>query len=126
MNHAACDEDQRCVDVTATASYTSNTGVLSLSFVVSGQESAHVCIFTDRNIRWMSRMVWMKQLRSVLENKMLSKVHRYNKHMAVWQARTMIRGWQKGEDQKTWVRGEWEFVGVEQVRMAMMGLGGCI
>lgn len=88
-----------------------------------GPDADYPAIFCDPNIRWKCRGDWSKKLRLSFEDKFLCRVHRHNKHLAVWHAREMIKSWEKGEDNKDWAKGDWGFTGVEKVRAVLMGFG---
>lgn len=53
------------------------------------------CPLGRTDIRW-TKPDWRDTLRQTLEGKLVSKVHRYNKHLAIWHARRLIQDWSKG------------------------------
>lgn len=47
------------------------------------------------NIRWLSTDDWVATVRDELQRKVVNRLHKHNKHLAIWQARRMIQRWAK-------------------------------
>lgn len=84
-----------------------------------------MCLLTRSGILLDKISEWLPKLRKFLEKEAVGSAHRFNKHLAVWQARIMIREWANLEDGKKGVTldGQWGFVQAEQVKMALAGMG---
>jgi hypothetical protein len=51
----------------------------------------------ERNdIRWITATDWATTLREDLHKRVVTRLHKHNKHLAIWQARKMIQHWAKG------------------------------
>lgn len=59
----------------------------------------------------------------MLAGKILSKLHRYNKQLAVWQARRLIQDWSKGSVCLGPEVGQMGFLGEEAVSLVLVALG---
>ena len=123
----ACDGSEDCkVGITATATYTATPPLLKIELSKRDSSDANpnpICPFTSTDINWTPSHELGKELRAVLQRKIVAKVHKYNKHIAVWQARKMIFSWAKGDDHKEGCDGRWGFVDGDQAKVALMGLG---
>lgn len=52
---------------------------------------------TDRDdIRWITATDWTDGMRSDLQKKIIARLHKYNKHQAIWQARRFVQGLARG------------------------------
>lgn len=52
---------------------------------------------TDReDIRWITATDWTAGVRDDLQRTIIARLHKYNKHQAIWQARRFIQGWARG------------------------------
>lgn len=47
------------------------------------------------DVRW-EEGDWMADLRRSMKRTCINKVHRYNKHLAIWYMRCLVSGWAKG------------------------------
>ncbi|KAG6030301.1 hypothetical protein E4U41_000133 [Claviceps citrina] len=110
-----------CTDITASLSYSCNPPTLKLDFTTPDpltQQPQPFCpLARPELIRWRpdSPVPWRDSLRKTLAGKMVSKLHRHNKHLAVWHARKLIRGWSRGSVCLGPGVGEMGFVGREAV-----------
>lgn len=51
----------------------------------------------ERNdIRWITATDWAATLREDVHKRVVSRLHKHNKHLAIWQARKMIQRWARG------------------------------
>jgi ribosome modulation factor len=80
------------------------------------------CPLGRNDIRW-AEPDWKDGLRQALTDKMVSKVHRYNKHLALWHARRLILAWSKGSMSLGTGATSFGFVGREAIGLALAGLG---
>jgi hypothetical protein len=69
------------------------------------------------------RTSWLAVLQEHLRRKVLSKLHKHNKYVAVWQTRRLVRAWARGSVSMGIVPGEMGFLGEEAVVVALSGLG---
>ena len=74
------------------------------------------------DIRWVTED-WMSGLRGSLKSKVVSKLHRHNKFLAVWQARKLIQGWAKGSVSMGPGTDKIGFLNGGGARIALLGLG---
>jgi hypothetical protein len=52
---------------------------------------------TERDdIRWITVTDWTGGVRDDLQKKIVARLHKYNKHQAIWQARRFVQGWTRG------------------------------
>lgn len=52
---------------------------------------------TERDdIRWITATDWTGGVRDDLQKKIVARLHKYNKHQAIWQARRFVQGWARG------------------------------
>ncbi|KAL7945041.1 hypothetical protein V8C42DRAFT_324396 [Trichoderma barbatum] len=96
---ADCNAGSLCaVAVSAVATYCNNPPMFKLEFSsideLSRQPEAF-CPISRRYIRWADDD-WVKELRQSLRTKVIAKIHKYNKHLAIWQARKLVVEWAKG------------------------------
>ncbi|KAF4426567.1 hypothetical protein F53441_14124 [Fusarium austroafricanum] len=98
-----------CVDISAChtpvfgiATYRSRPAQLSISF--STEEPQHsskqelqdlFCPMERADVRWEEQN-WMAHLRQSMKRACMVKVHKYNKHLAIWYVRCLVVGWAKG------------------------------
>ncbi|KHN97485.1 uncharacterized protein MAM_04500 [Metarhizium album ARSEF 1941] len=112
-----------CV-VSALASYSCNPAMLKMEYTVvdpfSGQSEAF-CPLWRNDIHW-AQTGWKDTLRQAMEGKLVSKIHRYNKHLAVWQARKLIQSWSKGGISSGPDPDRLGFIGREAAKTVLMGL----
>ncbi|CAM1503645.1 Fc.00g012360.m01.CDS01 [Cosmosporella sp. VM-42] len=101
-----CKESRTCRGlVYAHATYRSKPAKLELGFVMihadnpflpSNDEDPQFCCPLGRDdIRWLDDNR-SGLLRYYLTKACIAKVHKHNKHLAVWQTRKLIQGWTKG------------------------------
>ncbi|RGP74117.1 hypothetical protein FSPOR_1812 [Fusarium sporotrichioides] len=101
---SACTESPNCqTPVFGIATYKSHPAQLSISF--STQEPPHLpreppqglfCPIQRDDVRFQEESDWMTELRRSMKSSCARKVHRYNKRLAIWHVRVLIRGWAKG------------------------------
>ncbi|EHK40205.1 hypothetical protein TRIATDRAFT_27001, partial [Trichoderma atroviride IMI 206040] len=94
-----CDAGTLCTaPVSAVATYCNNPPMFKLEFSaideLSGQPEA-ICPMARGDIMWVNTD-WVQELRKSLQTKIIAKVHKHNKHLAIWQARKLIVEWAKG------------------------------
>ncbi|KAG8409300.1 hypothetical protein J3459_017607 [Metarhizium acridum] len=111
--------------VSAVVSYSCNPAMLKVEYTVvdpfSGQPEAF-CPLWRKDIRW-AEAGWKDTLRQTIEGKLVSKIHRYNKHLAVWHARKLIQDWSKGSISPGPNASTLGFIGRDAVAWVVMGLG---
>ncbi|KAL7939378.1 hypothetical protein V8C35DRAFT_275212 [Trichoderma chlorosporum] len=116
------------VNVSAVATYCNNPPMFKLEFStideLSGQPEAF-CPISRKDVRWVEDD-WVQELRQSLRTRVIAKIHKHNKHLAIWQARKLIVEWAKGslslgEDIKNM-----GFLERETADVAIVGLGGAI
>ncbi|KID83093.1 hypothetical protein MGU_09628 [Metarhizium guizhouense ARSEF 977] len=112
--------------VSAVVSYSCNPAMLKMEYTAvdpfSGQPEAF-CPLWRKDIRW-AEAGWKDALRQTIEGKLVSKIHRYNKHLAVWHARRLIQDWSKGSISLGPHTSTLGFIGREAVAWVVMGVGG--
>ena len=75
----------------------------------TGQPEAF-CPLGRSDIRWVGTG-WRATLLQTLEAKVVARLHKYNKHLAVWQARRLIQAWSKGSVDSGADASEMDFLG---------------
>lgn len=78
------------------------------------------CPLGRADIRWVESD-WREELRGSLESRLVSKVHRHNKHLAVWHARKLVRDWSKGSVELTTETANLGYVGRYEVSLVLAG-----
>ncbi|EXU97520.1 hypothetical protein X797_009429 [Metarhizium robertsii] len=126
-NVSSCRASDTCnAVVSAVVSYSCNPAMLKMEYTAvdpfSGQPEAF-CPLWRKDIRW-AEAGWKDALRQTIEGKLVSKIHRYNKHLAVWHARRLIQDWSKGSISLGPHTSTLGFVGREAVAWVVMGVGG--
>ncbi|KAM0245927.1 hypothetical protein ACHAP5_005077 [Fusarium lateritium] len=99
----SCTDSPGCQSpVYGIATYRSRPAQLTISFSTeepprnSSQAAQDLfCPMERADIRW-EEDDWMAELRRGLKRSCTIKVHRYNKHLAIWYVRSLIQGWAKG------------------------------
>ncbi|KAF5020022.1 hypothetical protein F66182_7958 [Fusarium sp. NRRL 66182] len=100
---ASCVDSPACdTPVYGVASYRSRPAQLEISFstteprrsVALAQEDL-LCPMERPDVRWED-VDWMTELRMGLRRSCTVKIHRFNKHLAIWYARSLIKGWAEG------------------------------
>ncbi|KAH6609145.1 hypothetical protein Trco_002491 [Trichoderma cornu-damae] len=124
-----CDVGSLCaVTVSAVATYCNNPPMFKLEFStvddLSGQPEAF-CPISRRDIRWLDKD-WMQELRDSLQAKVIAKIHKHNKHLAIWQARKLIVEWAKGSLSMGEDVSKMGFLERRTADVATIGLGGHI
>ncbi|KAF5006933.1 hypothetical protein FDECE_6709 [Fusarium decemcellulare] len=128
----SCAESTSCDTlVFALATYRSKVPQLEVGFCVnepphpsSNEEEQLLCPMERADVRWDGGD-WMGLLKAEMRRSCTTKIHRYNKHLAVWYARRLIREWamgsvSMGEDKQVLAFVERESV---DATFAMMGSG---
>ncbi|KAI6758781.1 hypothetical protein HG530_011021 [Fusarium avenaceum] len=100
---ASCTDSPGCQSpVYGIATYRSRPAQLAISFSTEEppRNSSHTaqdlfCPMERADIRW-EEDDWMTELRRGLKRSCTIRVHRYNKHLAIWHARSLIHGWARG------------------------------
>ena len=122
-----CNTSNDCnAIIIARATYTIDPPSIKLEFAkhdISDNVFTAVSPIGQQNTRWRPYNEWLADLRDDLEKKAIVQVHKYNKHLAIWKARVMVRAWAKNEDVKGGCSGDWGFVTIKDVRMALMIMG---
>lgn len=115
-------------NVSAVATYCNNPPMFKLEFStideLSGQPEAF-CPISRKDIRWVEDD-WVRELRQSLRTKVIAKIHKHNKHLAIWQARRLIVEWSKGSLSLGEDVSKMGFLVRETADVATVGLGGTI
>lgn len=82
---------------------------------------ANFCPLMRTDIRWVESD-WGAELRQCLQNRIAGKVKKYNKYVAIWQARKLIRNWARGGVSMGDGTEREGFLGTDAVKLALMGL----
>jgi hypothetical protein len=122
-----CDAGTVCTaPVSAVATYCNNPPMFKLEFStvdeLSGQPEA-ICPMTRGDIMWVDSD-WVQELRKALQAKIIAKVHKHNKHLAIWQARKLIVEWAKGSLSMGQDVSKMDFMKRETADIALIGMGG--
>lgn len=88
---------------------------------LSGQPLA-ICPISKGDIRWVDDD-WVQELRKGLQTKIIAKVHKHNKHLAIWQARKLIVEWAKGSLSTGQDVDKMGFLKRETADVVLIGLG---
>lgn len=75
-------------------------------------------------MRWDAGVDWLGLLKAEMKRQCVGKMHKYNKHVAVWQARKLIRGWALGSIELGEDGVVLAFVKREAVEAVFMAMGG--
>ncbi|GAB0137995.1 hypothetical protein EsDP_00006244 [Epichloe bromicola] len=123
---STCRASNTCkADISASASYSCNPAMLKMEFTMldpfTGLPEAF-CPLGRADIRWAGAD-WRESLRRSLAAKLLSRMHRYNKHLAVWQARRLIRAWSKGSVCLGPGVADMGFMGENAISLILLALG---
>ncbi|KAG5993868.1 hypothetical protein E4U43_003378 [Claviceps pusilla] len=121
---STCHASTSCsAEITASVSYSCNPAMLRMEFTMldpfTGQSEAF-CPLGRTDIRWVD--AWRESLRKALTAKLVAKLHRYNKHLAVWHARKLIQGWSRGSVCLGPDVGEMGFMGEEAASSILVAL----
>lgn len=124
-----CDAGSLCAAaVSAVATYCNNPPMFKLEFStideLSGQPEAF-CPISRKDIRWLDND-WVQELRTSLQAKVIAKIHKHNKHLAIWQARKLIVEWAKGSLSMGEDASKMGFLERGTADVAIVGLGGSI
>ncbi|KAF5722964.1 hypothetical protein FMUND_2321 [Fusarium mundagurra] len=100
---SSCAESSSCrTPVYGIATYRSRPAQLSISFSTTEPEQGSsqdaqdfFCPMERTDVRW-EEGDWMADLRRSMKRTCINKVHRYNKHLAIWYVRCLVGGWAKG------------------------------
>ncbi|KAG6012455.1 hypothetical protein E4U54_007526 [Claviceps lovelessii] len=122
---STCHASTTCsAEITASVSYSCNPPVLKMEFTMldpfTGQPEAF-CPLGRTDIRWVD-VPWRESLRKTLTGKLVAKLHRHNKHLAVWHARRLIQGWSRGSVYLGPDVGEMGFMGEEAASLILVAL----
>ena len=120
-----CIASETCkLEVTATATYTTHPPQVKIEFTtldpLTQRREAISPLFHD-SVNWVSSD-WGQNLRAALEATMKTRLHRYNKFLAVWHGRRCVQRWANGEigsmdDVKA------TYLGSSHIQKALQGLG---
>ncbi|KAL6876828.1 hypothetical protein J3F83DRAFT_422538 [Trichoderma novae-zelandiae] len=126
-NAGDCDSSSFCAaTVSAVATYCSNPPMFKLEFSLvdelSGQPESF-CPISRRDVRWADGD-WMQELRRNLQAKVVAKIHKHNKHLAIWQARKLVGEWAKGSLSMGEETRNMGFLERAEADVAVLGLGG--
>ncbi|VUC24402.1 unnamed protein product [Clonostachys rosea] len=121
-----CATSNECkAEFSAIASYSTETPSLKIEFVLSkqveGEDPVVLSPLMRRDMRWLETE-WPQDLRTELKRKIMGRLHKHNKHVALWKARKLVQGWIKGDPTDISVGGS-EFLGPQEADAAMMGFG---
>ncbi|CAH0055380.1 unnamed protein product [Clonostachys solani] len=121
-----CATSNECkAEFSAIATYSTETPSLKIEFVISkqveGEDPVVLSPLMRRDMRWLETE-WPQELRTELKRKLMGRLHKYNKHVALWKARKLVQGWIKGDPTDVSVGGS-EFLGPQEADAAMMGFG---
>ncbi|RSL59686.1 hypothetical protein CEP54_007152 [Fusarium duplospermum] len=132
-NHStskSCADSPSCITpVFLVATYRSKPAQLEAGFCIdepprnpNDQVEDLFCPMERTDIRWEVGD-WLGILKSEMSRACTAKIHKYNKHLAVWYARSLVRGWAMGSVSMGEDREVLGFVGRESVDavFAMMG-----
>lgn len=122
-----CESGSLCaVAVSAVATYCNNPPMFKLEFSsideLSGQPEAF-CPISRRDIKWEDKD-WVQELRKCLQARVIAKIHKHNKHLAIWQARKLIVEWAKGSLSMGEDVSKMGFLERRTADIAIIGLGG--
>ncbi|CAI6082836.1 unnamed protein product [Clonostachys chloroleuca] len=121
-----CATSNECkAEFSAIATYSTENPGLKVEFVISkqveGEDPVVLSPLMRRDMRWLETE-WPEELRIELKRKLMGRLHKYNKHVALWKARKLVQGWIKGDSTDVGVGGS-EFLGPHEADAAMMGFG---
>ncbi|KAH6886414.1 hypothetical protein B0T10DRAFT_563610 [Thelonectria olida] len=95
----SCAETPACrVTVFVIATYRSKPAQLEIGFCLnepSTDECEFFCPMERGDVRW-DGVDWLGLLKTEIKRACIAKIHKYNKHVAVWQARKLAQGWARG------------------------------
>ncbi|KAI5460326.1 hypothetical protein BGZ63DRAFT_404800 [Mariannaea sp. PMI_226] len=95
----ACADALSCkVDVYVIATYRSKPANLEIGFCLNEPSSdgcEFFCPMERDDVRW-DGVDWLALLKDEIKRACVAKIHKYNKHMAVWHARKLVQGWANG------------------------------
>ncbi|UKZ49108.1 hypothetical protein TrVGV298_003347 [Trichoderma virens] len=124
-----CASGSLCaVNVSAVATYCNNPPMFKLEFSTIDELSRQpeaFCPISRKDIRWVEDD-WVQELRQSLRTKVIAKIHKHNKHLAIWQARKLIVEWAKGSLSLGEDVSKMGFLERETADVAIVGLGGTI
>ncbi|PNY24075.1 Uncharacterized protein TCAP_05986 [Tolypocladium capitatum] len=112
------------VEVSAAASYSCSPAMLKLEFSMADPFtgwSETFCPLGRRDIRWAATD-WEKNLRQTLLSKMVSQLHKFNKYLAIWQARKLVAAWGRGSVSMGSEAADMGFLGRDAAKVAIMAL----
>jgi hypothetical protein len=92
---------------------------------LSGQPEP-ICPISRRDVRWAADGDWVAELRKGLQAKVVAKIHKHNKHLAIWQARKLIGEWAKGSLSMGEEAKKMGFLERAEADVAVLGLGGVL
>lgn len=122
-----CIASDACTaNVSAAASYSNNPPMFKLEFSVIDpftRQPEPFCPIARRDIQWVTTD-WVAELRKSLQAKTVAKIHKYNKHLAIWQVRKLILEWAKGSLSLGEEVQGMGFLSREATHVAVIGLGG--
>lgn len=80
------------------------------------------CPIGRGDIRWAATG-WERNLKRTLLSKIVSQLHKFNKYLAIWQARKLVAAWGKGSVSMGDEPGDMGFLGRDMASVAMLGFG---
>lgn len=86
------------------------------------EEPQFISALQRQDIRWMN-LNFMGLLRKWLTDACVAKVHKYNKHLALWHTRKLVRGWSKGSLSMGGDEVLFDYVRTETVNAAFTTMG---
>ncbi|KAM0551359.1 hypothetical protein ACHAPJ_008467 [Fusarium lateritium] len=127
---ASCADSLTCdTPVYGIATYRSRPAQLEIGFSAdepcrnkNEQQQDLFCPMERPDVRW-DESDWMAELRRGLKRSCTAKIHKYNKHLAIWYVRCLVSGWAEGSISRGTDGEVLAFVGGEAVdaAFAMMG-----
>ncbi|KAJ4246262.1 hypothetical protein NW762_013612 [Fusarium torreyae] len=127
---ASCADSLTCeTPVYGVATYRSRPAQLGMGFSTdepsrnkNEQQQDLFCPMERPDVRW-DEGDWLAELRHGLKRSCTGKIHKYNKHLAIWYVRCLVSGWAEGSISMGTDGEVLAFVGEEAVdaAFAMMG-----
>ncbi|KAK5993089.1 hypothetical protein PT974_06517 [Cladobotryum mycophilum] len=121
-----CISSDLCTtDVTAVATYSNNPPMFKMEFTIMdpfNNQPETFCPIARGDIHWVTTD-WVQELRKALQAKIVAKIHKFNKHLAIWQARKLILEWAKGGLGMGEDVNDMGFLGRGTANVAIIGLG---
>ncbi|KAF4981969.1 hypothetical protein FZEAL_2315 [Fusarium zealandicum] len=125
----SCEVPACSTPVYVIATYRSRPAQLETGFCIdvppgndSDDDDELFCPMERTDIRWDAGD-WMGALKAEMKRSCTGKIHKYNKHLAVWNARRLVRDWARGSISMGEDRDVLAFVGRESVDATFATMG---